>query len=358
MSKEDKTKELERRVKLALEGYGKTNPYETLGVESTASNGEIRKAYRKLSLLYHPDKNVGPDRENADIVFKDIVIAFDILGDPEKREYFDSIGSESRESFNTYDDYIRFGQKNEQNFYQGNKLITALSEATWDRRVGVGENVWLVEFYAPWCSHCQQKTSEFRNIAEILADEQVEIGAVNCAAQGVMCNARFGIRQYPTLLAFSNILSRDESGKSGQRGTWALRQEYDGVFESAAIVAWLRAVAREWRWLARTSSLARITNRADFVTSVLSSTDFWIIIFLDGLDCASCAAAHTNALRLSASLRDFAGVRIGLVDCEDPGSVLYFGSVGYIHMIFLLYTQMHTIYVIKTKDCLRVHMLR
>jgi protein disulfide-isomerase A6 len=51
---------------------------------------------------------------------------------------------------------MKYGKKNENNFYQGNRLITALTEDLWERRVGMGDDVWIVEFYAPWCGHCQQ----------------------------------------------------------------------------------------------------------------------------------------------------------------------------------------------------------
>ena len=149
LSKEEKSREISRRAELAKSNYGVSNPYETLSVDSTASNGEIRKAYRKLSLLYHPDKNPS-DPQLAEAAFKDIVAAFDILGNPEKRAYFDDVGSSTQESFNNFDDYMRFGQKNENNFYQGYRLITPLSESMWERRVGSGDNIWLVEFYAPW----------------------------------------------------------------------------------------------------------------------------------------------------------------------------------------------------------------
>lgn len=81
-SREEKLGELKRRAALAADNYGASHPYETLGVDITASGGEIRKVYRKLSLLYHPDKNQGDEEVAAlaDAAFKDIVAAFDILG--------------------------------------------------------------------------------------------------------------------------------------------------------------------------------------------------------------------------------------------------------------------------------------
>ena len=54
-----------------------------LGVEAEATQGEIRKAYRKLSLRFHPDKNEGS--ADAQAAFAEIVDAYEILGDPETR---------------------------------------------------------------------------------------------------------------------------------------------------------------------------------------------------------------------------------------------------------------------------------
>jgi DnaJ family protein B protein 4 len=60
--------------------------YEILGIDSDASEQEIRKAYRALSLKYHPDKN---SDEDATKRFHEISTAYDILSDPEKRSQYD-----------------------------------------------------------------------------------------------------------------------------------------------------------------------------------------------------------------------------------------------------------------------------
>lgn len=67
-----------------------------LGVEKTASETEIKKAYRKLALKYHPDKNSAPSAEGA---FKSISAAFDCLSDSRKREMYDQCGHESEEAY-------------------------------------------------------------------------------------------------------------------------------------------------------------------------------------------------------------------------------------------------------------------
>ena len=65
--------------------------YKILGVSKGASEDELKKAYRKMALKYHPDKNKSPGAEEK---FKEIAEAYDVLSDPKKREIFDKFGEE------------------------------------------------------------------------------------------------------------------------------------------------------------------------------------------------------------------------------------------------------------------------
>src|SRR5688572_8905835 len=69
--------------------------YQILGVSRTASEDEIRKAFRKLAREYHPD--VAKDKAKAEDKFKEINEAYEVLGDPEKRKKYDSLGSNWRQ---------------------------------------------------------------------------------------------------------------------------------------------------------------------------------------------------------------------------------------------------------------------
>lgn len=63
--------------------------YQTLGVTKSASPDEIKKAYRKLALQYHPDRNKGKDAEGK---FKEVTKAYEVLSDPQKKQTYDQFG--------------------------------------------------------------------------------------------------------------------------------------------------------------------------------------------------------------------------------------------------------------------------
>ena len=84
------TRRSERQVN-PLNQFDSDDFYEVLGLVKGAEEKDIKKAYKKLSLKWHPDKNPN-NKEAAEEVFKKISFAYGILGDPKKRADYDRYG--------------------------------------------------------------------------------------------------------------------------------------------------------------------------------------------------------------------------------------------------------------------------
>ena len=69
--------------------------YKLLGIAKNANDSEIKKAYRKLAVKYHPDKSPADKKEEYTEKFKEITEAYEILCDPKKRQIYDKFGKEA-----------------------------------------------------------------------------------------------------------------------------------------------------------------------------------------------------------------------------------------------------------------------
>jgi DnaJ-class molecular chaperone len=95
------------------------NYYEILGIEKNATNQEIRKAYKKLVIKCHPDKNID-NKEKAEEVFKKITEAYSVLSDSDKRKRYDLYGTtENSSQINYMEVFTNFMN----NFVENNQEI-------------------------------------------------------------------------------------------------------------------------------------------------------------------------------------------------------------------------------------------
>merc|ERR1711907_581933 len=78
--------------RMATGQFSSDDYYEVLGVSRSASDDDIKKAYRKLAMKWHPDKNGGSDDSNAN--FQQISEAYEVLSDSKKRSNFDQFGKD------------------------------------------------------------------------------------------------------------------------------------------------------------------------------------------------------------------------------------------------------------------------
>ena len=114
-----------------------------------------------MSLQLHPDKNTLCS-ERAKDAFAEVVAAYEILNSPDKRSKFDDYGGDDDglNGFESEWEYEKYKTgTNERDFYTGHPLITTLTQKSWELKSKNTELVWLVEFYAPWCTACQVRNT-------------------------------------------------------------------------------------------------------------------------------------------------------------------------------------------------------
>jgi thiol-disulfide isomerase/thioredoxin len=284
--------------------YGAQHPYETLGVSVDATAREVRRAYLRLSQLLHPDKNEPALAVDAAAAFADLSTAYELLSDQAQREAFDGAGADGQAFFHDEASFRASGRDFASDLFARQKtLITELSEATFPRLVA-GERVWLLNFYTPWCSHCQACVPLYLQLAEELAEAGVDVGAINCHKHAALCSS-FDVRSYPSIRMASGALGLHQDGHAVSTA---------GL---PAIVAWALSVLDEWRWLFSHARLAEL-DAPVFAARVLDDpTQLWIILFLDGEDCGPCRVARSNLARLSAGLAKLSNVSVGVLDCDE-----------------------------------------
>ncbi len=150
--------------------------YKILGVDKKASQDEIKKAYRKLAVKYHPDKNQG--NKEAEEKFKEIGEAYEVLGDAEKRKKYDALG-ENWKNFQSGQAYtggnpfgnFNFGnggtyvEMDMEDFMNGNNQFSDFFNAFF----GGGKRAKSSGFGGTWANY--QQAADYETVMEITLEE-------------------------------------------------------------------------------------------------------------------------------------------------------------------------------------------
>ncbi|VDN01468.1 unnamed protein product [Thelazia callipaeda] len=174
--------------------------YRLLGVSRNADNRAIRRAFKKLALTKHPDKN--PNDENAHKEFVKLNRAYEVLMNEELRRKYDQYGEEGLS-----DDFGGGYQYQSWQFYHDNfgiydedKEIVTLSRSDFESTVTETDELWFINFYSTFCSHCHRLAPTWRKFAQEM-EGVIRIGAVNCAEDPMLCRSQ-GVMSYPSLIVY------------------------------------------------------------------------------------------------------------------------------------------------------------
>ncbi|XP_012257998.2 dnaJ homolog subfamily C member 10-like [Athalia rosae] len=173
--------------------------YDLLGIKRDANDKEIRKAFKKLAVTLHPDKNTNdPDAHDK---FVKLTTAYETLKDAETRKKYDIYGEEGVNGGYKPKQYQSWSYYQHQfGIYDDDPEVETLNRHDYDEKVLQSESIWFINFYSPMCSHCHHLAPVWRQIAKEL-EGVVRIGAVNCEDDWHLCR-QINIRSYPTLLHY------------------------------------------------------------------------------------------------------------------------------------------------------------
>jgi len=265
--------------------------YDLLGVKKNADNREIRKAFKKLALKLHPDKN---SEEGAHERFVKVNKAYEVLKDEQLRKKYDLHGEDGLDDSKPHSKYQSWNYYNDDfGIYDDDQEIITLDANDFQRSVMESHDIWFINFYSPRCGHCHDLAPVWRKVAKELQGI-VRIGAVNCQDEFMLCRQQ-GITGYPTL----NLYTVDE-------GT----RKFQGRKQEEEIITFIVSRLPDRMVDLWAGNFEKWTRSED------STVRAWLVVFCDkGEDCMQ----HSDRRLLGAALDSLTSM--GLVDCSLDGDI-------------------------------------
>jgi len=195
--------------------------YTVLAIKRGATQADIKSAWRKLSLKYHPDKSAPADKEINSKKFTEARQAFEVLSDSTKRSDYDTYGT-SEGASQYRDSYSQQRQQRQQRSAFGGfggfgqriasppifSATTRLHDRNWDHYVDNG-GLWLVKFYKDSCRPCREGAPAWERLAKdvkgMLRFGVVDVGDSNQFSEmstSAVIRLMFGHRQYSIPVVF------------------------------------------------------------------------------------------------------------------------------------------------------------
>uniref|UniRef100_A0A0K0E766 J domain-containing protein n=1 Tax=Strongyloides stercoralis TaxID=6248 RepID=A0A0K0E766_STRER len=169
------------------------NPYKVLGISKTASNEEIKKAYKSLVKIWHPDKNSAPE---ANEKFMSIKQAYELLSNPLKKERFDKYGTvdethqnDFHNHFHQFKSYFQhFNEYSYQGFQEEEKFLSKhrISYRYYSNNIlpKTYKKPYLIYAYSSYCYICFKKASIWKDAVQDLEPLGYGIATVNDVFDG------------------------------------------------------------------------------------------------------------------------------------------------------------------------------
>jgi len=219
--------------------------------------------------------------------------------------------------------------------YQSGDNVVDLTPSNFDKLVLKGDEVWIVEFYAPWCGHCQSLVPEYKKAAKALKGV-VKVGAVN-ADEHRSIGSQYGVKGFPTIKVFG----RDKKKPTDFNG----QRTAQGIVD-AGVAAAQKLVKEQLSGKAGSSGggggggrssnagsgpgegkdVVELTD-ANFKKLVLNSDDMWLVEFYAPW-CGHCKSLAGPWADAATNLKG--KVKLGALDAtQHPSTAQQYGVQGY-----------------------------
>lgn len=167
---------------------------------------------------------------------------------------------------------------------KGNSEVVELTDVNFNALVTESNDIWLVEFFAPWCGHCKNLEPEWRKAAEVLKGSGARLGAVDATVHTELAS-KFGIKGFPTIKVFPFGADKKKAMKKAA--------DYQGERNAEGIVAFANSLLEESGVM---PPLHQITSGETFASSCAASKLCAILFVPHILD--SGAAGRNELLEL------------------------------------------------------------
>lgn len=157
------------------------NFYEILELDSSATQSQVKKQFRKLSLRYHPDRNKGC--EECEDIMSEINLAYETLGDEHKREIFD-------QTFGSFDTI--------------SSQAIELGETNYDELVLQSDKMWVIQVYAEWYPMVKTFSPVWEDMVSGMGD-YVNFGRIHSSRESsTVRRIPAAVRTFPTIFSMMN----------------------------------------------------------------------------------------------------------------------------------------------------------
>uniref|UniRef100_A0A0K2SVX8 protein disulfide-isomerase n=1 Tax=Lepeophtheirus salmonis TaxID=72036 RepID=A0A0K2SVX8_LEPSM len=213
-------------------------------------------------------------------------------------------------------------------FYSKKSGVVDLNKGNFDSRVTDSDGVALVEFYAPWCGHCQKLVPEYEKAGKALKG-LITVGAVNCDEEKALCS-QFGVNGFPTIKVFADNKKSPEAyngDRTAQGFVRAAQNAAQKVVSSRLGGGGGGGGSGGGRKKKEGGNGVVELTDSNFKKEVLDSDDMWLVEFFAPW-CGHCKNLEPHWKSAASELKG--KVKLGAVDATVyPGLAQQYGVQGY-----------------------------